>query len=142
MFGDETVSRLSDAISNVNPDIIFVMGGKDDGRAALSDLVAGFVEGCAIYRDVKFNNTREFERFIKDEVLRCYTTIVDGLEVESFNQLDADSSKMCHKDIIEGMCRFVGLKKMIIEIVKSDDGKEGFVESDFNENSYTVYNKI
>lgn len=131
-------------IGKINPKVIFILGDKGTGKTNLANTLQLKLHNVKVIKDMEFSNVEDFVQFMNGDNLSPNLTIFDNLSINSFSSLQPKEESLCTNDLIEGVCRSLGITKLLIctRRVLQRDIKSYFEESRFNENAYVFTNKF
>lgn len=129
-------------VGKINPKVVFILGDKGTGKTNLANTLQLQLHNVKVIRDMEFSNVEDFTQFMNGDNLSPNLTIFDNLSINSFSSLPPKEESLCTNDLIEGVCRSLGITKLLIRTrrVLQRDIKSYFEESRFNENAYVFTN--
>lgn len=136
LFTDDVIVR------KINPKVIFIFGDKGTGKSNLANTLQLQFCNAKVIRDKEFSDVDDLVQFMKGCNLSSNLTIFDNLTIHSLSSLRPREASLCTNDLVEGVCRCLGITKLLIRTrrVLQRDIKSYFEESSYNENSFIFTN--
>lgn len=137
----EVTSFLDDYIRLEGiPNIIYIYGKSDLDTFNVSKIVKNNICHTIVDTDFSFSCVDDFKDYIK-YVSEQGVTIINSFELDTFKCLSDIEKQICKFDLLEGVCRCLGLRKLVLNVV--DDANVTKIERhEFGENHFILNSKL